>query len=73
MGNKLSYPFIDGVLVGRHARANIRRDCSVVIVIIVIPIIFFYCFLSEIFIQVVSSLSSLEAKEQQHFRLCMLE
>lgn len=69
MENELSYPFIDGVLVSRHAGANIGRDCSVIIVIIIIPIVFFYCFLSEIFIQILSSLSSLETKEQQYIRL----
>lgn len=69
MENELSYPFVDGVLVSRHARANIRRDCSVIIVIVIIPIVFFYSFLSEIFIQILSSLNSLETKEQQYIRL----
>jgi len=75
-GKKLPYPFVDGVLVGRHPRPDVRRHCSVIIVIV--PIIFFYRFLGEVFIQVVSSLSSLEVRAAMCqaanlCRMCMLK
>lgn len=69
MEQKASHPFVDGVLVGWHARADVRRGCPVVVIVIIIPIIFLYGFLSEILVQVVASLSSLERREQQWVRL----
>lgn len=69
MEQEASHPFVDGVLVGRHAGADVGRGCPVVIIVIIIPIIFLYGFLSEIFIQLIPSLSSLQRKEQQWVRL----
>lgn len=68
MEQRASHPFVNGVLVGWHAGADVRRGCPVVIIVVIIPIVFLYGFLREIFIQVVPSLSSLQRKEQQWVR-----